>query len=539
MKESEEDKNDDKTNTGQTLGELEKLCKPKSADDKKSAGDESPQEDTRSYDEYNFVAEYIRTARNTHSHERVEQESDAVDYSEAISTDKMQELKKTKRESSKYNDIDPVPSKPGCMEEKDFSAGPKGSLTESADKESESAKNAIVLKNSDPIFNANLSRTSLDSYKKLNSQLVTINRKSVSDVDEITEDSDLIRINIIKVADQQRERKKLFSKPIRKIKVNTYIVNEANTEKIDTEGASVLINNIEEHNASSVHSEEKAKEEPAQPERNANCTISELISEASRRTSAQKNQTAQKPKNRYVLNREASLIKLEDVIEINNLENRPVYSKIRKRCMNGGFTRNFVAFASGNVICYKSKPVDKNLVGKDQHAEEGNQMRQNEIATAANGPQNAAAQDAEAEEGQTFPGGYKSMKELEKYLIDPSDSTMAFPIKYSFDITKAKLYISGHQNNFLSFFCCCSNFIDRSKLVDISNSHIRNVQHIRRRYRIEIAGDDVPVVVTRNLDLVFETGEGYLYYYRIESIESFLKWILLYHMRKEREICKI
>ena len=87
-----------------------------------------------------------------------------------------------------------------------------------------------------------------------------------------------------------------------------------------------------------------------------------LITEANIKQLNESKNVLNKPLRRFIIGRMISPVNINDVIELNDYRNRDLFDKLEKRCVSGGFTKNWVKLRNNNFTCYKTKQY---LTNKD------------------------------------------------------------------------------------------------------------------------------------------------------------------------------
>lgn len=202
--------------------------------------------------------------------------------------------------------------------------------------------------------------------------------------------------------------------------------------------------------------------------------------------------TENKPQNRFILGEDKPPASIKDVIALDDLRNRTIYDKVLKRETNGGFEVCWVQIMHGGVTCYRNSALS--------------------CPTETKGP-------------ETFK--------------DPNTDKI-YASKSTFDLVMSHLMILPSKPSKLSdWFCWSSPLLDVTSLVDISNAQIQHIRQDSGRYLVELTFDDkAHSYHITYLDLIFECN-GHYFYFRVGSIDKFLKWILAYRMRKQLGIRRL
>lgn len=216
-----------------------------------------------------------------------------------------------------------------------------------------------------------------------------------------------------------------------------------------------------------------------------------LINELNAHTIGRKGPDESLPQNRYVIVPTRPIISIDDVIEISDFRERDIYDIIQRRTSTGRFKQCWVQVINGQLLCYRSTPRKEPPITQQAH----------------------------------------------KVFTDPSNDQMIYDVKYTIDLGEAKFYLSkGPNSRFTQCFCCYSLPLPSSQLFDISESKIRYVSAREGKYAIDMHKDGSLITVCLpHLDFVLEYQNTF-HYMRACSIDVFLKWVLIYHLRRERRI---
>ncbi|KAI4291421.1 hypothetical protein PAPHI01_0695 [Pancytospora philotis] len=241
-------------------------------------------------------------------------------------------------------------------------------------------------------------------------------------------------------------------------------------------------------------------EPDAQPSDSAACNelqradLIQLIGELNNHIMSEGAQDRQIPQNRYVITQSLPLIAIDDVIDIGDFRERDLYDYVQRRTSAGNFKRCWVQTINGQLICYRS----------------------------------------------TAHRGQLAVADRQKVFVDPNDGSRLHDAKMSLDLSAAKLYLGKKKRSlFHRCFCCCSFPLSAADLFEITGAKIRCVSRHDGEYTIDLHRDGSLITLhLADLDLAFEHDNRF-YYFRFRTVDSFLKWVLVYHLRRERNIVRL
>lgn len=355
-------------------------------------------------------------------------------------------------------------------------------------------------------------------------------RMAISDTEDISTDNDFIRVNIIdtrkttfNVPKHSSEKKDVIYKADksadRRIKVNRHVIDRncrvmaSETLPISPVHADYPVDEQKEAQEQETFLEDNntqstaiiAVPDPAQNVEAAVIVENEsdskfsaadavvLIAEVKRHIIHERSADSVRPVNRFVLGTKRPIIDINDIIEINDFRERDLYDKLQRRTTRGRFSHCWVRVVNGLLLCYRSKGIN------DPH-----------------------------------------LRFTENSFPDPENLGTLYEKKYAIDLSESRLLLSKEQKwPWLGFMCCCSAPLDPAQLLDITNAKIRRITHEASYYAIDMQDNGASFTLRlRSLDFVFEFEENF-YCFRAASIDTFLKWVLTYHLRRSRGICRI
>lgn len=189
---------------------------------------------------------------------------------------------------------------------------------------------------------------------------------------------------------------------------------------------------------------------------------------------------------RFVIPGKIPIFKINDIIAINDLKMSIIRDKIHKRGRNDKFQYNWIQLKDTFLTCYNGNLNDFN---------------------------------------DTF-------KEANGDLTCPDDQSVFLTRKYMIDLREYQIHIGSNvelKNGIFSYFGVRRSC---SKTVDISDKNIKNVMPYGKEYRIVIKdGQSETMYYIPFLEFGLVKGNE-IYSYRVENINTYLKWILAIKLRQ-------
>ena len=229
---------------------------------------------------------------------------------------------------------------------------------------------------------------------------------------------------------------------------------------------------------------------PISPEdRPPGLTMGVLLEELQRHTGRNTEDDTDQGPSRYVLSGHRPAAHLNSVVEMHDFLQRNLYVRAKRRTPKGTFVDVWAYVRNGMLSIYSGEATPR--------------------------PENC------------LPGDF---------FEDPGTSGTFYRRYTQFPIISSSLYVSKRQEGCLSCCFCCSSFIDPTKLIEISDVHINSISPQRRKYALRFSqeGGD-KLVMLHDLDVVMWANNTY-YYFRLDSIDTFLRWVLLFRLRRRREV---
>jgi len=334
--------------------------------------------------------------------------------------------------------------------------------------------------------------------------------KSASDVDEASTDEEFDMNNIQAIrSKREREKKDRDSK---RIQIKRFVLNDrfADQEKKEVPPNDPEDENHKEDGDKATDKDSQARDDADKAdgekaagkdsqciainlEKDDDTKIKQVTGLASIALKQCVTEASGLPENRFILGQEISLMPLSDVVEVSSFGTRHLYDYLKRKCSSCGFSMNWVTVQNSVFTCYhhkKHKKTDK-----------------------------------------TPP---ESLKDV---FVDPIDPNVYYEPKYTFDFSTTRMYLSKGFS--YKYWLCCYRFTDPANFVDITDSQVHNVIKARKGYVVEVFnGNELESVFISDLDFVF-VHESQLYYFRANTIENLLKWIIVFHMRKRSGIEKL
>ncbi|KAI5169285.1 hypothetical protein PAEPH01_0591 [Pancytospora epiphaga] len=369
-------------------------------------------------------------------------------------------------------------------------------------------------------------------------------REVLSDIDDVSTDSEFIRVNVIDARNmpyqippksKNEAPDKQYIRPKQsgvKMKVNKHMIENMcgltqskdnnDTVKIvpivvkedDSENAAtkvpvvpVIVKTSEELTSQEpknaleagelvlVNEKEKMAVDIGDSGCFTNIDAMELLTEMKRHISQGDLENRPKPANRFVIGNKPPIININEIIEIDDFRRRDLYDQIKRRTTRGSFKQCWVRVTNGTMTCYKSKGTKDPLI--------------------AHGPMNSVFQD-------------------------PVKDGVSYERKFTIDFSASELFLGHERQSWWNYVICCGSVpLNREQLTNVSEAKIRRIKQQNNEYILEITqSGKVSTIVLAELDFVLYHNEEY-YYFRASSIDAFLKWILTYHLRHERDIHSI
>lgn len=333
-------------------------------------------------------------------------------------------------------------------------------------------------------------------------------KHSISDPDEISTDYDFIE-NTAMVNEKKNNSKprpsnikysiipNLHKNIKSRIKVNMHTISE--DDKFNAQRAENIAfeDRISEEEflqsplKSRINERISSAQEFNSPE---NFSLSEALNLVNEAKDQQNSVYENQPLRRFVLNQNYGIININDVNDFSDFHKRDLFDKLLKRSEKGIYNLAWIKVRNNVLSVFRGQKEPKKC----------------------------------------------DFVSNNKVFVDPEDSKYYYDLKYSINLTESNLFLNSGNEKSFRFFWCCSPTIDTSNLVNITNSQIQSSYNTSHRYILEIVDESQrkSKVSISNLDLIFQY-KGKMYPLRLLTIDSFLKWILVFQLRRKDKICTL
>lgn len=358
-----------------------------------------------------------------------------------------------------------------------------------------------------------------------------VQRDALSDIDEVSTDHDFIKVNFIqkgsatvpvtkgKPISSQREGTTVRShkRPILRVtqhligadgKVSNEEIGHARAKEESSHEEMLLGSEIQslsstrtkvaaggvpsQHGTNKKTSLDRFPKPPSPEESSKNIEAAILLTEL-RKHISEGNKAENPSENCFVFNHKKPAAELSSVTDIGDFKNRDLFGSLRCRTLECKFEHVWVKVANGALKYYQSKGVKS--------------------------PDISGSEDC---------------------FEDPQSPETFHRLQHVIDLQNTRMFVSKLKSGWWNCLFCCSSFIDPSKLVDITDVKIKMISEHNNRYTLVLVDDkgSEETHILSHLDLVFHHSDSY-HYFRMDSVDSFLRWALLYRIRKNNEICRI
>ncbi len=321
----------------------------------------------------------------------------------------------------------------------------------------------------------------------INSKKVNLLKiKSLSDNEEISTDNEFVKINklyglkaLSKVKHNETVDIKNKATSRNKLKINKHYINEINSSVYDLVEAEnlnkVLDKNIDQQSDNVSVSELNFKPET-------------IIDEVKNSIIQHKKYNDDDEVNKFVISTTELAMPAINMMNLNHFLKKDIYDMLQFNDIGNGFVNCWVKIKSDEFMYFD--PLKKKLADIDDH---------------------------------------------DIYFQDPNDKNIFYKIRKQFKFRDAELFLNIKKKPFL-FNWCCESFFDNlnTTLLNITNFKIKNIINKNHGYRAEFINDlnKTEYIDLCNFDLIFKVERNHIFL-KAKSIDSFLKWILIFHLRKK------
>lgn len=216
--------------------------------------------------------------------------------------------------------------------------------------------------------------------------------------------------------------------------------------------------------------------------------IMENLREAERRTIQQnKRSVYDVPLRRFVIGTEDVQIKMKDVFTLHDFKSKVIVGELYKRGNNGYYKKNWFLLRENFFTCFNGKKI------------------------------------------RCLPGTMP--QERLGDIEHPEDPLYFLTRKYTLDLFNCRLMLSKSRKRRDIFTCYSETIPAEADLVDITDLVIFSIQECVTGYKIVLKREGSHAEVTLNcLNFCIKSNDGYRFY-KMETIDEFLKWIIAFKFR--------
>ncbi|KAF9762324.1 hypothetical protein NGRA_2097 [Nosema granulosis] len=213
-----------------------------------------------------------------------------------------------------------------------------------------------------------------------------------------------------------------------------------------------------------------------------------LLIEAEKRTIQQNKRSSNDvPLRRFFIETEESQILMRDAFQLNDLKKKVILGELTKRGNNGHYQKNWFQLRENFFTCFNGK---KNLISPNDVPQE-------------------------------------RLGDIEH----PDDPLSFLSKKYSIDLLSSRILLCKKKGKRDFFTCFSENIPAEEDLVDVTDIVITNIQEAVYGYRVFLQKDNQKAEITMScLNFCLKTNDGYRFY-KPDSIEDFLKWMIAFRFR--------
>ena len=339
-------------------------------------------------------------------------------------------------------------------------------------------------------------------------------RGAASDTDDVSTDTEFIKVNVINRGRYENTAVKVFplnKQPQRQpyygnSKVRVHVVDQDGTFGVEeamranarqpglgSRDALQGFQRIPQGPVGSQSEEARISLAPEDSSSNRSNEATQLINELRKYISEDQRAHGDMAENRFVFNHSRPETSVAEAMEISDFRERSLHDQVKQRMPGGKFLDTWVNFKHATLNVFRG--VSRRPRSEDEAAD---------------------------------------------IFANPTNPAEFLRRVHSIDFQEAEIFVSRREQRTRSCLFCYTLFLDPTRLENITDKKIYGVVEEDGGYTLDLMHEDgrqekmhVPV-----LDVAFREKNRY-YYFRTDSVDRFLKWVLIYRLRRFREIHRL